>query len=148
MILSMHMSPQRCFRAVILTLIAIFLVWEVITRSFVAYLANVAPETALQLRPTDSAALSSLAEIRLTRDRSSKTSDVKSPRDMAVDRGTSREIAAWAKSALLGDPLDARAFSVLGRLADDASDAAGIERFMQAAVRRSLRESVAMYWLM
>ena len=142
------MSPQRCFRAVILTLIAIFLVWEVITRSFVAYLANVAPETALQLRPTDSAALSSLAEIRLTRDRSSKTSDVKSPRDMAVDRGTSREIAAWAKSALLGDPLDARAFSVLGRLADDASDAAGIERFMQAAVRRSLRESVAMYWLM
>jgi len=67
---------------------------------------------------------------------------------MAVDRGTSREIAAWAKSALLGDPLDARAFSVLGRLADDASDAAGIERFMQAAVRRSLRESVAMYWLM
>jgi len=148
MILSMHMSRRRCFRAVILTLIAIFLVWEVITRSFVAYLADVAPETALQLRPTDSAALLSLAEIRLTLDRSSKTSDFKSPRDMAVDRRTGREIAAWAKSALLGDPLDARAFSVLGQLADDASDAAGIERFMQAAVRRSLRESVAVYWLM
>jgi hypothetical protein len=148
MILSMPMSQQRCFRAVILTLIAIFLVWEVITRSFVAYLADVAPETALQLRPTDSAALARLAEIRLALDQSSKTSDFKSPRDMAVDRGTSPQVAAWAKSALLGNPLDARAFRVLGQLADDASDAAGIERFMQAAVRRSLRESVAVYWLM
>src|SRR5260370_39331341 len=144
----MPTSRQRRFRAVILTLIAIFLVWEVITRSFVAYLADVAPETALQLRPTDSVALSNLAEIRLALDQSSKTSDVKSPRDMAVDRGTGPQIAAWAKSALLGNPLDARAFRVLGQLADDASDAAGIERFMQAAVRRSLRESVAVYWLM
>ena len=88
MILSMPTSRQRRFRAVILTLIAIFLVWEVITRSFVAYLADVAPETALRLRPTDSAALSNLAEIRLALDQSSKTSDVKSPRDMAADRGT------------------------------------------------------------
>jgi hypothetical protein len=148
MILSMSLNRQKRFEAVMLTLIAIFLVWEVITRSFVAYLADVAPETALQLRPTDSAALSRLAEIRLALDRSSKTSDLKSPRDMAVERRTSREIAAWAKSALLGDPLNPRAFSVLGQLADDASDAAEIERFMQAAVRRSLHESVAVYWLM
>jgi hypothetical protein len=148
MILSVHMSRLRCFRAVMLTLIAMFLVWEVITRSFVAYLADVAPETALQLRPTDSAALSGLAEIRLTLDRSSKASDFKSRWDMDVDPGTSPQIAAWAKLALLGDPFDPRAFRVLGQLAVDASDEAEIERFMQAAVRRSLRESVAVYWLM
>lgn len=131
-----------------LAVIAIFLVWEVITRSFVAYLADVAPETAVKLRPADPAALSRLAEIKLTRELSAKTSDFKAPRDMAVDRGTSLEIATWAKSAALGDPLDARAFRILGQLAVDASDAAGIERFMQAAVRRSLRENVAVYWLM
>jgi hypothetical protein len=148
MILSMHMSRQRCFRVVILTLIAIFLVWEVITRSFVAYLADVAPEIALQLRPADSAALSSLAEAGLTLARSSTTSDLNPPRDLAVNRATSREITEWAKAALLGDPLDARPFRVLGQLADDASDAAGTERLMQAAVRRSLRESAAVYWLM
>jgi len=131
-----------------LPLITIFLVWEVITRSFVAYLADVAPEIALLVRPTDAAALSSLAETRLTLERSSKTSDFESPRDMAVDRGTSPQIAAWAKLAVLSDPLDARAFRILGQLADGASDEAGIERFMQAAVRRSLHESVAVYWLM
>jgi hypothetical protein len=129
-----------------LAVIAIFLVWEVITRSFVAYLADVAPETALKLRPTDSAALSALAEVGL--DRSSRTSDFKAPPVMAADRATGSQIAAWAKLALRGDPLDARAFRVLGQLAVDASDEAGIESFMQAAVRRSLRESFAVYWLM
>jgi hypothetical protein len=148
MVLSMHMSRQRCLRAVMLTLIAVFLVWEVITRSFVAYLADVAPEAALRLRSTDSAALSSLAETRLTLERSSETSDFKSPRDMAVDRETGSEIAAGAKLALLGDPLDARALRVLGQLAEGSADAAKIERFMQAAARRSLRESMAVYWLM
>lgn len=149
MILRMHMGRQRWFRAVILTLIAIFLVWEVVTRSFVAYLADVAPETALWLRPTDSRALSRLAEIRLALDRSAKTSDFKSSsRDMAVNHATSRESATWAKGALPGDPLDARAFGVLGQLADDASDARTAARFMQAAVRRSLHETAAVYWLM
>src|SRR5260370_26361848 len=128
----MPTSRQRRFRAVILTLIAIFLVWEVITRSFVAYLADVAPETALQLRPTDSVALSNLAEIRLALDQSSKTSDVKSPRDMAVARGTSPQIAAGAKSAILGNPLDARAFRVLAQLPDYPSDTAGSEGAIQA----------------
>jgi hypothetical protein len=142
------MSRQRYFRASILAAIALFLVWEVITRSFVAYVADVAPETALKLSPTDSAALSRLADVKLNRDRSSKASDFKSTRDTAVDRETSLEIAAWAKSAVLGDPLDARAFRILGQLAIDASDEAGAERFMQAAVRRSLREDVAVYWLM
>src|SRR5262249_1843488 len=42
MILAMHTGRQRWLRAVILILSAIFLVWEAITRSFVAYLPDVA----------------------------------------------------------------------------------------------------------
>jgi hypothetical protein len=50
--------------------------------------------------------------------------------------------------ALLQDPLNARAFRILGQLSDLASDAERTEGLMQAAVRRSLLESVAVYWLM
>jgi hypothetical protein len=50
------------FRAMILLPIAILLVWEVGTRSVVAYLADVAPEATLSLRPGDHTALLRLAD--------------------------------------------------------------------------------------
>ena len=50
--------------------------------------------------------------------------------------------------ALAHDPLNARAFRILGQVAEDASDEQRAEQLMQAAVLRSLRQSMAVYWLM
>src|SRR5215470_17841496 len=47
------------------TPIALLLVWEVMTRSLAAYLADAKPETALQLQPGNPTAPLNLAEARL-----------------------------------------------------------------------------------
>ena len=49
----------------ILTTLAVFLVWEVITRSIAAYLADASPEAAIRLRSTNPTALLNLADVRL-----------------------------------------------------------------------------------
>ena len=54
----------------------------------------------------------------------------------------------WHRTALAQDPLNAHALRILGQLADAADNEAAAARFMQAAVHRSLRESVAVFWLM
>ena len=53
-----------------------------------------------------------------------------------------------AERALSNDPLNARAFRILGQLSEQTSDDKQTETFMQAAVRRSLHESEAVYWMM
>ena len=64
------------------------------------------------------------------------------------DPQTGAQIASLAELALLHDPLNARAFRILGQLSDQSSEHERTETLMQAAARRSLFESVAVYWLM
>ena len=66
----------------------------------------------------------------------------------AADPLVREEIGALARTALARDPLNARALRILGQLADAAEDDQAAARLMQAAARLSLRESVAVYWLM
>jgi len=65
-----------------------------------------------------------------------------------LDRETIELMAGWTQVALLNDPLNARAVSVLGQLADAVGDEAGAEKLFRVAAQRSLRERVATYWLM
>ena len=58
------------------------------------------------------------------------------------------EIRRWATSAIMEDPVNARAFRILGQLADSAKMPSVAEGYMHAAARRSLNESVAVYWMM
>jgi len=58
------------------------------------------------------------------------------------------QIRSSAELALLHDPLNARAFRILGQISDLTSDEEQTEALMQAATRRSLLESVAIYWMM
>ena len=58
------------------------------------------------------------------------------------------QIKAWAERALAAKPTSAQALRILGQLADLEGDRAGAARLMEAAVGRSIRESVAVYWLM
>ena len=53
-----------------------------------------------------------------------------------------------AERAIAQDPLNARAFRILGQISERTSDEMQTQKLMQAAVRRSLLESVAVYWMM
>lgn len=57
-------------------------------------------------------------------------------------------LRAQAISALIDEPLNARALRILGQLAETANDHADALEFMSAAAGLSLHETVAVYWLM
>jgi hypothetical protein len=59
-----------------------------------------------------------------------------------------RQVGALAQTALAQDPMNARALRILGQIADAANEEAAASKLMQAAVDRSRRESVAVFWLM
>jgi len=170
------LSPR--LRLLILAPLALFLVWEVITRSLVAYLADADPEMALRLRSNYPTALLNLAYDGFSRDPASKgiepveplprdgssrltivakgiqsTKDFTikpeslsggSPSSTATDAGALPQFRSWVERALLEDPLNARALRILGQLSQGRSQAA----LMQAAARRSLLESEAVFWVM
>jgi hypothetical protein len=58
------------------------------------------------------------------------------------------QIRFWAELALCNDPLNARAFRILGQLSQRVLDGKRTDILMQAAVHRSLLESVAVNWMM
>jgi hypothetical protein len=177
-------SRRLRYRIWILIPLAAFLLWEVVTRSVAAYLADSRPELALHLWSTNSTALLNLAEKKLNFDRPIKVEPVVAAPSSAGEQSSGSNIVpsaqepdlagqshqtasepvfsasggadaqadalirSWAELALLNDPLNARAFRILGQLADRAPDEERTRMLMQGAVRRSLRESVAVYWMM
>jgi hypothetical protein len=177
---SHYASLSARFRLLILAPLALFLVWEVITRSLVAYLSDANPELAVRLRSNYPTAVLNIAQATLSRDPSLKNVEPVEPlpRDdssrltvvakgtqsaksidptvrpeplagdsalsTAIDSPAMAQIRTWAEQALLEDPLNARALRILGQLSRGSSKAV----FMQAAARRSLLESEAVFWLM
>ena len=91
-----------------------------------------------------------LADKGLSRNQATRTAEppVRPPHDSGADRQASVAIGKWAEFALVNDPLSARALRILGQVAADAADEQRAEKLMRAAARRSLRQSVAVYWLM
>ena len=138
-----------------------------ITRSYTAYLADVDPEAALRLRSSNPRALLSLAtsELRLQQTSSaleqgaapSEGETGKPSREAQGPEATKPDIAPsvaaqstsnirrWTERALVNDPLNARAFSVLGQLSEDEAETGA---YMKAAVNCSLHQRAAVYWMM
>ena len=181
-----HASRSSRLRILVLAPLILFLVWEVVTRSFAAYLADTRPDIALGLRSTNPTALLNLAQDKLDLDPTAKNIEsvvallrdearqetfvakgIQSAQDLDLSAGTQlstaesplpppdtnqQATAAQARSlaelALLNDPLNARAFRILGQLSQRTKDELHTERLMQAAVRRSLQESEPVYWMM
>src|SRR5262249_45114498 len=129
----------------------LILVWGVLTKSFIAYLADTEPQIAARLRPTYSAALLNLAQERLDSQwgpkklepidgplvnkeisaangiqGSSVSQDASDHLSQTADVTTEAiaQIHSLAERALLSDPLNARAFSILGQLSQSTSDVA------------------------
>ena len=61
---------------------------------------------------------------------------------------TRERIRTWTELALAGDPLNARAPTILGELALAANDEAAAGKFFRVAAQRSIHERMAVYWMM
>lgn len=57
-------------------------------------------------------------------------------------------VRRWLTTAILSEPLNARALRMLGQLAEADGNDAEASRFMHAAGELSLHESIATYWLL
>ncbi len=66
----------------------------------------------------------------------------------ADEKAVCEEVRALALAALAKDPLNARAYRMLGQVASQEGDDVQAERFMTLAVQRSMRETIAVHWLL
>lgn len=170
--LTPKIAPARS-RAIVLAIVATMLLWGVISNSLVAYLAEVAPKTALYFDSHQPTALLALADANLN-DRTATPVTPEVPERTAMpsqrvshldqsfaalrqpidpDAATSiteknEQIRAWTLNALFRDPGNAQALRILAQLAEAQGDEAHAWRFMQTAAQLSLRESTAVDWLM
>lgn len=84
------------------------------------------------------------------------TTDFEAFERVGASRSISRPIAPknasavrqWTKTALNYDPLNSHALRILGQLAESGAEDPQAYKFMHAADRLSLHESLATYWLM
>jgi hypothetical protein len=167
------MYPRRevaIIRRIVIAALAALLIWQVVTRSLVAYLANASPELALKIDPSYPQALLNLAEASVlaaaraaansqpsqdpARDQATDLDRLKGLSDMAraVPHSAppiAREVVRhWVEQALAAQPRNARALRLLGQIAEHDGDEAKAARYMEAAARTSIRESAAVYWMM
>ena len=97
---------SRWVRSVALIALAGVLVWQVITKSFAAYLALEAPEVALNFHSSQPVALVTLADARLNQARTEIRSDrasipqQASPTKTEMSEDAGNRIGAWAELAL------------------------------------------------
>jgi len=159
-------------RTGLLGLMSLFLIWLVLTKSLPYVLAPTAPELALWLAPDHPVALevqANKARARLlelitaeTVKESTTKSDesrgaepaigfaapnlVTDKQSRAIERKELREkIRVLATKILVNDPLNAHAFRLLAEVEEDPDR---IRSLMREAVKRSRRESVAVFWLL
>jgi hypothetical protein len=151
-------------------LLSLFLVWLVAAKSLPYALASRAPDSALALNsnnPEAIAAKAALARGRLQRfmgfpqtqtaqpvpgqrgtvsDTISALPEAGPGLDAESERdGLREEIRALALRTIANDPLNAQAFRLLGETTSDPAEARSL---MQEAMRRSRRESAAIFWLL
>ena len=149
------LSPMRVMIALLLLVVG---GWLILTRSLPFALAESDPVTAAWLSPNHPAPQLVLA--RQLRDElfRSIAEDKKAKGDGAASDGSTLQalkaarqtelkakIAEHAKRVIESEPLNAEAYRMLGEVAKDQSEA---RTYMEKAVARSRRESIAVYWLL
>ncbi|HVU21599.1 MAG TPA: hypothetical protein VHE09_12785 [Rhizomicrobium sp.] len=118
--------------------LGVAILWLIVTKSFIAYLAVVDPEAAS--RPPF---LSPVAHLIIADQLIRKNSGAAG---LALSRQTQEKIRAWTTTALASDPLDARGLEILGLIATSSAGSNSAEKWMSATAARSLRRPVALYW--
>ena len=165
-------SRSAIIAGVLLTVSGIALAWLVIAKSFVAYLAIAAPQQALRLDASEPTVLLERAEAAINADVAEAAAkaaiqsqapqserfafQADAARGMEnsttvhkplLEPDVSRQLQSALESAVRHDPINPHALRLLGQLAEDARNEQATAKFMEAAVRRSLHESLAVYWL-
>src|ERR1700730_14266717 len=136
--------PNR-LRIALFAVLGLLLFWLVLSRSLVAYLAMAAPEQALFLRSNEPASLLILADRELNFMDKDKTKTAGQP---GVASKRLDQLRKQVETALAADPLNARAYGLLGQLAEVDQAGPRTTRLMQAAARHSLNETIAVEWMM
>ena len=157
-------------------LLGLLLLWLVISHSLVAYLANVEPSLALRINSSDPEVLLNAADDTLKRanlqlaplqsgnvlsklagvasravtdiETTSKEATPQTQEPSEAEPITLDRVRALAEKALVRDPLNARAFRMLGQIAATTGKSVLATTFMQRAAQGSNHESIAVYWLM
>jgi hypothetical protein len=163
-----RLAPKSV-RIIAQTGLGMCLAWGVLTKSLPFVLAETHPEIALRLDPRNPVALIALAErqrakllqLRQSQDEavatlevtdsasnagpaSSQASPGQEPAHPEIDQYR-KEIADLARRAIANDPLNAHGFRLLAELADTPEQT---RLLMNEAVKRSRRESMAVFWLL
>ena len=139
--------PNR-LRIALIAVLGLLLFWLILSRSLVAYLAMAAPEQALFLRSNEPASLLILADRELNSTDKDKTKTAGQP---GAASKRLEQLRKQVETALAADPLNARAYTLLGQLAE--AEQAGpkttrLMQLMQLATRHSLNETMAVEWMM
>ena len=166
-----HRLRRMLTAQLVVAVVGLALTWLVLTKSLSCALADMSPEIALWLNPSQPRALLTLAErkraklLKLIAADADVTSSLDNPNEpadsarvkmrygalhepqyTAKDRETLREgIRSLAGSVIANEPLEASAFRLL---AEATSEPAKLRPLMEAAMQRSRRESNAVFWLM
>ncbi len=148
-------SGMRALRLLAFGVLSAGLLWAIATHSLVAALVEIAPSRALSIRADDPAALMALADRALAQERERRSSGASSPLlsapasdiEVALRRERHDQIRGWAVTVLAQEPANARALAILGELAHQAGADDAARTFFTASARRSLREAVALGWL-
>lgn len=132
---------------VFIFVVGLTLCWFVVSHSLVAYLSATAPQKTLFLRHDEPKALVALVDAELNADEAEKA-DSSAPARKQITSKRLRLLRERVETAAMVDPLSSRAYRLLGQIAELQGFAGEAEKFMRAATRHSLNESLAVYWMM
>ena len=156
-------KPPRRLRAVMLSLLAVVLIWAIGTKGLLAYLVDANSVPASNLSTMSSAALvdAAAAELSPINRRVSEQLEAENPASSGPDETSNRswelnpadaesllEIQSQLELALRKDPLNARALSLLGQVVQLQGDDQRTEQIMQAAANRSLHNYYPAYLML
>lgn len=131
------------------------LIWAIVTHSLVAALVESRPQLALAIEPDDPGALMALAERAIDQERARVARLVKSKPSTAADADINNapdpeledDLRRWATTALAQEPGNARALAILGDLARQNGAEGDAAMLFRASARHSVREPLALGWL-
>lgn len=127
----MHLSTARMLLSVLVLVGLVWVAWQIVASTAAYNLATNDPESALAWIPHEAIALDEVAYREFT----------KSGGDLNIARG-------FAERALRSHPLDARALSILGLIAERQGDTEGADRLMSLAGERTWRDMNTQAWLL
>jgi tetratricopeptide (TPR) repeat protein len=144
-------------RKALVCLFTAALCWLVVTRSLPAYLARVAPETALMINANQPDALLRLAEVKLATDQARvEKAKLETPAGTNLATATTAakpdtkiddDVRALVQRASKIDPLNAQVPHLLADLAERAGDRSLAIKQLETTLQHSLHDGAAIYKL-